>query len=58
MAKLARTFKLDKETKNARRFQEEVEDGEVPMVGQIYVQKASPIMKGSSDEITVTIEAK
>jgi len=49
------TFKLEKETKNTYRYQEQPEDGKPPVISTIYVQKwflGNPAPK----EITITIE--
>ncbi len=70
MAKIIATFKVEKETKNTRKYQEQgaivVEDdgsehqayGEA--IGALYVQKWAATSVGGSklaDTITVTIEA-
>jgi hypothetical protein len=50
------TFKLEKETKNAVRYQE---DSEFPMIGTLYVQKSTFKDHGSIPaEIKVTVEVK
>jgi len=48
-------FKLEKETKNTNRYQEQPEEGKPPVIGTLYIQKwflGNPAPK----EITITIE--
>lgn len=49
------TFKFEKETKNAVRFQEQ---SEVPVIGPLYVQKSALQALGNvkAQEVQVTIE--
>ena len=49
------TFKREKDTKNAVRFQEE---SEVPVIGPLYVQKAALQAMGDvkAERVQVTIE--
>lgn len=47
------TMNLDKETKNTYRFQEDAEEGTIPSLGTIWVQKKHFTSK--PEKITVTV---
>ena len=46
-------FKIEKETKNAVRFNEVPKEGEAPIIGTLYVQKW---FVGNAQEIEVTVK--
>lgn len=48
------SFAHDRDTKGARRFAEQVEEGSEPVVGTLYVRKSAGV---TGDKLTVTIKA-
>jgi hypothetical protein len=48
------SFSFEKDTKNTRRYQEQVVGDTRPVIGTIYVLKS---VAGSADSLTVTIKA-
>ncbi len=48
-------FSIEKETKNSVRYKEEPEDGKMPIMGTVYVQKW---FAGDTKNIEITIEKK
>ena len=58
MAKHEMTFKMDRETKGAVRYQEQCDDG-TELIGQLYVRKSGLAlykMGSMPKEIKVTVE--
>jgi hypothetical protein len=60
MEKLELLFKVEKDTKNTRRYQEEAEEGP-PVVGTLYVQQWAlrKLAQGSLPDrvrVTITVE--
>jgi hypothetical protein len=55
MSKTVLKFNYEKETKNSVRYKEEPEEGKVPVVGTLYVQKW---FAGSSKSLKITIDKK
>ncbi len=49
------TLKLEKETKNCIRYHEVCDPAQVPVLGTLYVSKASAQAMGNPEEITVTV---
>lgn len=49
-------FDKERETKNAVRFAEVVEDDATPKIGTLYVKKAALSEIGNPDRLTVTVE--
>jgi hypothetical protein len=47
------TFEQEKETKNTVRFQEQVKDGEQPVIGPLYIQKHA---LGANPPQTISLE--
>ena len=47
------TFEQEKETKNPVRFQEQVKDGEQPVIGPLYIQKHA---LGANPPETISLE--
>lgn len=55
MSKKVVRFEYEKETKNSIRYKEVPEDGTVPIVGSLYVQKW---FAGDSKTLEITIDKK
>ncbi|WP_166792812.1 hypothetical protein [Methylacidiphilum caldifontis] len=58
MAAITVTLKQERETKNTMRFQEQVEDGQTPAIGQLYLQKSTYHQLGQPTVIVVTVAAE
>lgn len=50
-------FDFEKETKNTRKFEEQPEPGNAPVIGTLYVQKHVLHGLGNPERLTITIEA-
>lgn len=51
-------FALERATKNTQRYVEVVDEGEVPVIGTLYVQKKAVAALGNPEFLRVTVEAQ
>lgn len=53
--RIVTTFTVERETKNTLRFQEEVQPGEQPVIGTLYVQKTALDKATINGRVVLTI---